>query len=685
MFCIKCGAQLHDGAKFCANCGAVIGRTGASATPIDNTPKVETPKVETPRVETPKVETPVVETPKVETPKVETPVIETPIEEAPVVETPIAEPPKVEEPVVIEDGQPEQPITEKQVASAAYQEFHAADPDNTEAPKKKKGKAGKVIAIIAIILAAVMVLGVAAGAVCYFAFFRSDLNEEAAQYAYVDSNGKGYLCYGDGKVVELGKNISSACMSPDKKKIVVVGTDGLVYWTDAKLSEETEIIDLKLVKDDECWIDIEHLTNDFIVLSVEDERSALAETYTYYRYAFEDDKLVELVVERSALKATEESTEVEYAFGYSAYVNEVAFAKAENGQIRVLRPDSNKFEKIAVYNTDVEIFFCGVSNDGNTVSWMEISGSKYTVMVYTDEDVENVASGIMTETFTDYFYMYSDPNSKVFTILGDNKAIFVKDGTIDDVTFNGKVIPYSVVTTNCLDIEEDAKAKSALGFFVSVWTGDRDSCDVYVVDFEDADKTRLISGISHWTASDGKLLYIDATNTLYVAGIDLGALELVDKNKISTGIELCDFSATKLDYVYFIKNYNEKEETGDLYVYDVKNDDDEKIESNVSAKDLLVSEDGRYVYYFTSVKKNEEYYVSYGDFNVYDAKSGESEEIDDDVIVYSVWSTTTRYGLDPKCIWYEQHSGASGKGYKYDVCFYNGKETTAVVDGMIQE
>lgn len=36
MFCIKCGVQLLEGAKFCANCGAVVGRGVSVTRPADN-------------------------------------------------------------------------------------------------------------------------------------------------------------------------------------------------------------------------------------------------------------------------------------------------------------------------------------------------------------------------------------------------------------------------------------------------------------------------------------------------------------------------------------------------------------------------------------------------------------------------------------------------------------------------
>lgn len=674
MYCIKCGAQLHDGAKFCANCGAVIGRTGASATPvIKEEPKVETPKVEIPKVETPKVETPVVETPVVETPKVE---------------TPVAEPQKAEEPVVVEKAQPEeQPVTEKQIASAAYQEFHDAEQGDDEAPKKqKKGKkkAGKVIAVIAIILAAVILLGALAGGAYYFVFRRMGLNDVAATYAYVDSNDKGYLCYANGKVIELGKNISSACLTPDKKKVVVVGTDGLVYWTDTKLSEKNKITDLKIAKDEECWVDIDHLTNDFIIIEVEDDRTSLVEKCTYYRYAFEDDKLVELFTDTSNLKSPELDVETPYEFGYSEYVNEVAFVKAEHGEIRVLTPDSNKFEKIATYNNNAEIFFCGVSNDGSTVSWMEFTKDGYSVMVYTDGDDEKVAYGTYENGLSsvDYYVMYSSPKSDICLLLGGEEIMIIKDGETESVKFNGTVAPYLLFTTNGKEFEEDAKAATAFGCYIGVLASDESSFEVYLVDFENADKERLIGGVSLWVAAEDKLVYLDTAQTLYIADVDLKEQELSEKTKIANEVWDVALSTSNVDYIYFMKNYNEIDFTGDLYVYDVKKDEDDKIKSNVYAEDFEVSEDGRYAYYFTSVKKEEGSYVEYGDFNVYDAKRGETQEIDEKVIVYSAWSMLTGYEYDPKCIWYEQYSSIAGDSYKYNVCFYNGRETVEIIDGM---
>ena len=113
MFCIKCGAEIQEGTRFCIHCGTPVAEIPASESPKAESIDAESPKKEgpiaagpeseTPRAETPKAETPKAETPKAETPKTETPkteILKTEISETkiPKTEMPETEIPKAEIP-----------------------------------------------------------------------------------------------------------------------------------------------------------------------------------------------------------------------------------------------------------------------------------------------------------------------------------------------------------------------------------------------------------------------------------------------------------------------------------------------------------------------------------------------------------------------------------------------------------
>ena len=646
MFCIKCGAQLPDGARFCANCGAVVSKVGTTATkPAEPTPMFAK---EPEAVETPKVE----ETPTV----LQTPVFE--------------ETSKAEETPKVEDAPKE--IYEQPLETAVTEDTPETTEPAPEAPKKKKK--GKAIAIIAIIAAALLVLGALIGGICYFVSSANGLNETEAVYAYVDSDGTAYLCYADGKCIEIGPGVYDAVLTPDGKKVVVVEENGTVYCTDVNLSEETEILENNYSKNDDAWVDIA-VTNRFVLIYVEETNNAY-ETATVYRYEFKSDKLLELCEERENL-TTGEDYDVEWTTSYgSYYVNNVAFVKAENGKIKVLAPDSDEFEEIAKYNNNVS--FCGISTDGRTVSWVEYTDNKYELKIYVDGEVETAISKNSNEASYVYFDMTCSPKNDVFVIDGENTVVLVKDGEIETVSVSGDVNYYSIYTTNGVLLEKDTKANKADGIYISVETSDGKSMELYLVTF-DGDKDRLVRYARYWSVVDETLVYIDTNDTLYCADIDVKAGELGDKDKISSEVKnftLCEGNA---DYIYYLKNYSEEAETADLYVYDKKQENSEKIKSSVYAYGWRVSEDGRSVYYFTDVAVEAESLVKYGTLNVYNVADGESEKISKNVIVYSVTSNKLSGELDPDSIWFRKYSALTKGSYTFGVVYYDGKETETVV------
>jgi hypothetical protein len=648
MFCIKCGAQLPDGARFCANCGAVVSKVGTTATkPAEPTPMfAKEPEV----VETPKVE----ETPTV----LQTPVFD--------------ETSKAEETPKVEDAPKE--IYEQPLETAVTEDTPETSEPAPEAPKKKKK--GKAIAIIAIIAAALLVLGALIGGVCYFVSTLNGLNETEAVYAYVDSDGTAYLCYADGKCIEIGPGVYDAVLTPDGKKVVVVEENGTVYCTDVNLSEKTEILENNYSKNDDAWVDIA-VTNRFVLIEVE-EQDNTRETITMYRYEFRSENLLEMYESTTNINVGDAEDEPEYDISYgSIYVDDMAFVKAENGKIKVLAPDSDEFEEIAKYNNNVS--FCGISTDGRTVSWVEYTDNKYELKIYVDGEVETAISKNSNEASYVYFDMTCSPKNDVFVIDGENTVVLVKDGEIETVSVSGDVNYYSIYTTNGVLLEKDTKANKADGIYISVETSDGKSMELYLVTF-DGDKDRLVRDARYWSVVDETLVYIDTNDTLYCADIDVKAGELGDKDKISSEVKnftLCEGNA---DYIYYLKNYSDEAVTADIYVYDTKQGDSEKIKSSVYAYGWRVSEDGRSVYYFTDVAVEAESLVRYGTLYVYNAKDGESEKIYKDVIVYSVTSNKVSGEIDPKSIWFRKYTGIAGDGYKFDIVYYNGKETETVVE-----
>ena len=163
-----------------------------------------------------------------------------------------------------------------------------------------------------------------------------------------------------------------------------------------------------------------------------------------------------------------------------------------------------------------------------------------------------------------------------------------------------------------------------------------------------------------------------------MAKVDMKKAELVDEQKVANDVHTLIVADANSDYIYFTKNYSSTDVTTDLYVYDVKDGESEKIESDIFPY-VTVGTDGLNVYFFTDVASTS---ALYGTFNVYNVKKEKITTIAGDVIVGSSTSRLLSGEMDPKYIWYERYQNSTDTSYEYNVCFYNGKESISVVKNL---
>lgn len=668
MFCMKCGKQLPDDARFCPSCGASIAQSAPEPQPetvaqpfTDDTPANEGAQFTTNDV----------------------PVDDTPAEEMP--------------------------------------------------PKKKKKKLGLILGIV---IPAAVVLLLAVASVLWFLLFREHPKADAI-YAYVDNSGTAYVCYENGKVVKISGDISEAYMTPDRSKIVVVEEEGQTYWTDVKKSEKH-----KISEDGEA--EIYFVTDRFVMLLVEREKNGEYKE-ELFRYEFDTEKSVSVF--------TEEKEPDSVIYSDPSYgAQDIAFAVAEDGKIKILTPDSNKFKDIATYNKEDTVELIGISSDGETVAWSTSKSGKYSVILHRDGKEETVANGdvssleITTDNYMDYienyieetydeskydtivdyayqirleweqemasvgesdrakffaqklneyykssgdapsFDMSVDPNNEIVVITGDDKTVFVKDGDVQKVTLPSDVYSDTVYTTNGLTLEREENASSADGYYVSVRESDKADdgtslISVYYISFKDGERTKLISKIKDVMFCENKIVYMDKNEAMNCAVINTKKAELEDEQRIGNDIWYMMAADGNSNYIYFLKEYSTEDGTYDLYVYDVEDDDSEKIASDVDF-DINVSVDGKNVYYFTDMAHDDDNYVSYGTLKVYNVKSEESKTISNDVIVYSLTSNLISGEIDPKSFWIEKYQNSTSESYNFNVCYYDGKTVSNIVKNL---
>jgi hypothetical protein len=479
-------------------------------------------------------------------------------------------------------------------------------------------------------------------------------------------------------------------------------------------------------------------------------------------------------------------------------VDDVAFLWAYDGDISVLRPDSEKTEVISSYKKEEKIVLCGISADGKTAVWTSAENGKYSVVLcrngsqetvsqgdldapeITANNYQNYLSDYLNETYDsekyatvddyknavmeewakseeedsssnnsetenndeenvgeestdadpvtpgenisdeteanamrssdgatqtasqetiikklkDYFRTKSaapffnvdiDPKNKIMTINGADRTILVNGNKIEENKLPSELYSVLSYSTNGLPLYQDMNVKKAKGYYIiteDVTTESdgttKTSQTVYLIMFKDGERVKLISDVTQCKFSEDKLLFVQE-DCLRMAKVDMKKVELVNEEKVANDVFGSIIADSNSDYIYFLKGYSSADNTADLYVYDVKEGESEKIESDVHPSRLAVGTDGLNVYYYSDVASTG---ATYGTFKVYNVKREKITTISGDVVLGSPTSYLESGEINPEYIWYKRYQNRTDTSYEYNVCFYNGKDSVSVVKNL---
>lgn len=602
-------------------------------------------------------------------------------------------------------------------------------------PKKKKKRLGLILGIV---IPVVLVLALAISAATYFLFFKEDEQVLSVIDAYIDDAGVAYICYGDGTLVKISGDIEEACMTPDRSKVIVVEKKGDVYWVDVKDNERHTFAE----NNEDKLYSYTVLTDRYIAYSIEDTKKDKTE---YFRYEFatetgvsiasvKDDEMIDIVYsdpyatddlsvavafnkkvdvlssgEDSIVTATTYSDKDNLSLvGISSDGSSVIWSKVDDGKYSVvIYRDGNEDTLLSgdvvipnITEDNYQQYLAQYLEDTYDESKYESVDeyaqeliSKWTrEMALKDNiDQEEFIIGKLKEYYkknadAPTFAMEVDPTNEVIVITGEDKTAFVKDGEIKTVNLPNELYSNAVCTTNGMPVWKDEKIADCGGYYVLVI--DSETADngetlasIYYISFENADRTKVISGIKSAYVVEDKIIYEDKYDIMYCAAFDEDKAILIDEQRISSDIIMLYTAENSSEYIYYLKNLDLDTGECDLYVYSYADDNAEKVASDVSTN-VKVSVCGRYVYYMEDVCRDKESLVSYGTLKVYDAKKAESETVAYDVIKHSLTSNLESEDIDPSSFLYETYSHSDSESYFYDVCYYNGKSSVRKAKGL---
>ena len=180
-----------------------------------------------------------------------------------------------------------------------------------------------------------------------------------ATTAYVSAGGTAYVCYEDGKFLEVGKEISNATLSPDRQHLVVQDRKGKFYLTDVELSEKTELIRFDPKKETLMY----ECSNVGVFFSVMNSESGEVGYYSYY-FDLEGEEVIEIV-------SGKRSEFDDVTVGFDPYGDSYAMAYAQEGDIFLFDAYSDHATKVSSYRENETINLIGVSSDASLLAWTQ--------------------------------------------------------------------------------------------------------------------------------------------------------------------------------------------------------------------------------------------------------------------------------------------------------------------------
>lgn len=507
-----------------------------------------------------------------------------------------------------------------------------------------KGK-GKLILLIAgivvlcgIIAAALFVFGPQLG----IGTGGEDPDDRAPFYARIDGAGTAYLPLLNGRYVQID-DVKTACLTPDRKRIVVLTKANELYFADTDLKNKV------MIDDDMKNGQIEKVSDDCIIY----RRGNDINEYLVNRY-YKGEPI--------SLGKTYVSSYIE-SNGNILYVAE--------GNIYLLTRSALEREKIGSYDREGRLLY--LSKDGKKAIWVESDTSernRYNVYMHFNGDREKLCSitgddwPSLELNKTETYGLLGSDYEDLFYVIDINSCSSMKVG------LGNPTAGFYAISTAKGNILND-QSSSFPGIYIAVDNDpDSNNPSIYYVD-KTGEREKIISNVTFFDTGNG-YLYYKIEDELRIAKLD-GAV-LKNDEKIAHDVDRILLIIG--DYVYYSKD-ERSTDSGTYYSLYVskKGNEPVKISDDVWMTGWYVSDDGEKIYYFIDPDNDQQSATFYK--YVYGKKK--PEKIADSVSPFTV--NDGSYGrLSDRFTYLEK---VDRNDYRWK--FYDGKNSITMVKGLGRE
>lgn len=499
--------------------------------------------------------------------------------------------------------------------------------------------------IIVIILAFVLGLSLAACG--------QSTKSEANTYvvAKYDSDGIAYVPLMSGNAVKMDDDILGSAITPDRKHIVALTKDCVLYYTDVSQTAKTQVTDK--------GASIEILANKGILYTDYDGN--------YHRYLFADGSDVNI---GNVDKYRQSETGFHLVF-------------TVDSSIYILTRSAQEREKVGTVSNFCALLY--LSNNGKTVYWDDYKGYEETVFISVNGDKTKIGTFKTSSEYVSTKVIYNE-NSKLGVVAnGHSDTLFIvpESGEPLKVKLGNELASSTVFTKTGLFSKDTSPAFS--GIYVCI--AGSDGNNLYYIDAK-GEREKVLSKIGSYTIYGNSLYFVDEDSNLKTAKITGATLS--KEEKIAGDVEILD-TASNNGYIYFIKDYSSADDTGTLYAYK-KGSDPIKITSDVACWKYenegqiygAGSSDGKTRYFYTDSTHVKGTYGNYAILYKYTYGKAEPTRIASDVVVDSISSGYASGSINNSSfIYLKYYSSVKDGKIVADWYYFNGKDGSKMVSDII--